>query len=154
MRGRPLVGRVVPVVALLGACADDVPLGPRQIEEQLAARTEIECGTYTNNTPADEDPPWFLCGPQPDVACMNEAIAGPKIAHLTYAFYDPATLLYRDHTYYAGDGKLVWIGFFQGPVVHNWYQSECKELVAEPYDVVEGESCWKVHATDCVRAGE
>jgi hypothetical protein len=151
MRGWPLVVLLVGAVA---ACTEDTPPGAREIDEMLAARTEIECGSYTNNTPADEEPPWFLCGPQPDVACMNAAIAGPKIAHLTYAYYDPATLLYRDHTYYAGDGKLVWIGFFEGPTFPAWHYSICRELVATPYDVIEGESCWKVLATDCVRQGK
>lgn len=134
----------------LAACADPAPPSPREIYDDLEARITIDCGSYENNASFDDDgPPAYLCGTQPDVACINDAIGGAAIAHLKYASVDPATLLYREQNYYAGDGKLVWVGFFdvsgRGPT---WHVAQCHELVATSVNGPQ-ESCWKLLATDC-----
>ena len=141
------------VVAIVAAgCAGDEPgPGARQAYETLRDRTEIECGAYEDNTTiGKETVPRYLCGAQPDVACINAAIAGTRVAHLRYLDIDPNTQSLRDHDYFAGDGKLVWIGLIEAGGIPAWYQSECGTLVAESFEAA-GTTCWKLHADACVR---
>lgn len=144
MRGSWAAGIVV-----IG-CGEEPPPTPREAYDALEARVETDCGVYENNTPADEVPPPYLCGEQPDVGCINGAIAGTKIARLKYSFTDPTTLHYREWNYYAGDGKLVWIGFFERDEVglNWWYQGECQMLTVTSFEAA-GSTCWKFASLDC-----
>ena len=149
MRGM-FVATIWLVVAAVG-CSEPEQLTPRDEYEALEARAAMDCGTYERNYSPDDNPiPEHLCGPAPDIACINDAIAGATIAKLTYSYFDSQGLL-REHHYYAGDGGLTWVGYYQRAAGESnwWYAADCTTLLAEPYEVLD-QTCWTLKSTGCV----
>ncbi len=135
----------------LAACTDPEIVSPENTYVALEDRVEIDCGTYENNASFDDGPPNYLCGDEPNIACINAAIGGTSIAHLKHSFYDHNTGDYREQNFYAGDGKLRWIGFLaRGERNPIWVLSECSAAVSMSVDG-PGETCWKLSGADCIR---
>src|SRR5687768_8873620 len=83
--------------------------------DDLLARTEIDCGTHEFNYPVADPktgPSLHYCGPAPNTACVQDAIAGDKIAHLTRVWFDPESLQRRERHYFGGDGSVVYMTYF------------------------------------------
>ena len=132
-------------------CTGDGPAPTARDEYyDLEARIATDCGTYERNYPTTMFPPTDLCGAEPDVACVNNAIGGASIAHLRYSYIDPGLLLEREQNYYAGDSMLVWIGYYEvAGREPAWHRADCGAVVVEPYSI-NGMPCWTLKATDCV----
>lgn len=149
MRGLYVLG------LLLVGCGEE--LTTEQEYEELRARVTVECGSYAYNYPADGDePPAFLCGDQPNIACLDEALSGNAIAHLERTYvesklsWDEPALLVREHHYFAVDGKIEWIAYYElGMDNPGWYRRECKGIAVEPMERF-GTTCWHWRGIDCV----
>lgn len=150
MRRWYLVGLV-----MLSGCTED--LSPEEEYVELQARTTLECGTYRYNYPPDEPAPMQLCGEQPNIACLDDALAGNQVAHLIrsyyeakYIFEETPTLLAREHHYFATDGKIVWIAYYEiGFDDPGWYRRDCSSIAVEPIELGDT-TCWHWRANDCV----
>jgi hypothetical protein len=144
-------GLCVAALVVVG-CGEPEPMSPHDEYNALEARVTSECGTYERNYSPDPHNPIaeHLCGDAPNVGCMNDAISGSAIAKLTYTYYDSRGL-FREQNYYAGDGVLAWIGYYErvGDETNWWYWADCTTLVAEPYELLD-QTCWNLKSTGCV----
>ncbi|HEY5920165.1 MAG TPA: hypothetical protein VIV11_00785 [Kofleriaceae bacterium] len=138
------------VAALVVAGCNE--LTPEQEYEALTDRVAIECGAYEVNYPVDDKrmPPMHLCGDRPNVACMNDAVAGTEIAHLLHSYRGPLPMyLLREAHYFAGDGRLVRLNYYQvGLDDPAWLRWHCESLSTESYDV-DGVTCWNFVVGGC-----
>jgi hypothetical protein len=139
-------------------CAEDT--SAEHEFHELAARTTVECGLYDYNYPPDVPHPPYLCGPQPNIGCINDAIGKPSVAHMTRSYVDAQggelmngtalADLAREHHYFAANGKLVWIAYYElGLDDPGWYRRDCTGLEVTPYDL-DGMTCWKFVHSNCV----
>jgi hypothetical protein len=141
-------------VALVGCGEpDEVTTNPHDQLEALEARVAVDCGVYERNyVPEHYEFPQHLCGEAPNIACINDAIAGSAIAKLEYTYLDPASGNLRVHDYYAGDGAVTWIGFFEqtGTGINPgwWHSASCTGIEATPYEV-DGMTCYKLLGVGC-----
>jgi hypothetical protein len=139
----------IATAAIVG-CGTDAELNAHDEYYALEARATLDCGGYERNYRPSDPVPLHLCGPQPDIACMNAAISGAAIAKLRYSYLDPASGLPREQNYYAGENNLVWIGYYElGFREPAWYRADCERIVAEPYSE-GGMTCWTLKAADCI----
>jgi hypothetical protein len=133
-------------IAVIGCGSEE--LTAKQEFESFEARIENDCGTYERNYP--EDGPLHLCGTEPDIGCINDAIDAATVTRLRYTYLDPATGELREHNYYGANGKVVWIGYYEHAFREaDWHRADCSAVVTEP-DIAGGASCWKLLAADCV----
>ena len=123
--------------------------------DDLVAKTTIDCGTHAfNYPPADpktQTIPLHYCGAAPDTSCVQNAIAGDQIAHMVRSYLDPDSLLPRERHYFGGQGGLVYITYNElGADEPAWYRHHCTGGIDATSYEVDGMTCWKVFAHECV----
>lgn len=145
------------LLATLIVMGCDDKITTEQEYEELRARTTLECGSYAYNYPQSSDsPPSVLCGEQPNIACLENAMSGNEIAHLERTFvesqlvWNEPKLLAREHHYFATGGTIQWISYYElGMDDPGWYWRECKGIAVEPVERF-GTTCWNWRGVDCV----
>jgi hypothetical protein len=143
--------RFVWIVFMVCACAD--PPSPDEYFASLDARVTIDCGTHAYDTPRSN--PRYICGPQPDVACINDALAGRGVARLVGEYVEPGPDMNRwGMTYFAVDGAIVefaysnWFDPIDGPI-YSLSREDCTSVKTTSVDI-DGATCWSISGVDCV----
>jgi hypothetical protein len=141
---------LVAAIAIIGCNDSDLELTAQEEYKALEARVDVDCGTYERNYSPFDPIPLHLCGEEPAIECVNGAIGGTAMTRMRYNYLDPVTYEVREQNYYAGDGKLVWIGYYEHEFREaDWHRGDCSAVVAEGY-VYKDMTCWTLKAINCV----